>query len=202
MQRFLLENNIARYERRLNVEADSAVRVTLQLLLADARRDLALFDSEALGSKPVHFKDEGDAGEIRPEQFSDNFLKSFRQSAKLYLIIDPGPGLKIVDANEAYLSATMTARADIAGKPLFAVFPDNPGDREADGVSNLFQSIKKAFESRRPHEMAIQRYDVRGPDGVFQKRYWRPVNSPLFDQQGTVQFILHHVEDVTAEMVQ
>ncbi len=199
MQRFLLQNNIARYEQKLKAAGlDPAERMTLQALLADARRDLALFDSEQLGSKPRPY--DGAANEItQPEQFHHVFMKAFNDSANLYLIIDPGPGLKIVDANDAYCAATMTIRSEIAGRPLFAVFPDNPADRGADGVSNLFHSIKIAVESRLPHEMAIQRYDVRDQDGAFQKRYWRPVNSPLFDEQGAVKFILHHVADVTEQ---
>src|SRR5262249_47178545 len=45
--------------------------------------------------------------------------------------------------------------------------------------------------------MAIQKYDVRRPDGVFEERFWSPVNSPLLGTDGQVEFIIHRVEDVT-----
>ena len=45
--------------------------------------------------------------------------------------------------------------------------------------------------------MAEQKYDIRRPDGVFEERYWRPLNSPILGDDGYVRFILHAVEDVT-----
>jgi light-regulated signal transduction histidine kinase (bacteriophytochrome) len=45
--------------------------------------------------------------------------------------------------------------------------------------------------------MAIQKYDVRRPDGVFEEHYWSPVNSPVFGVDRQVQYIVHRVEEVT-----
>ena len=45
---------------------------------------------------------------------------------------------------ERYLRATYTARDRIVGRPLFDVFPDNPGDAEATGVSALRLTYVKA----------------------------------------------------------
>jgi len=45
--------------------------------------------------------------------------------------------------------------------------------------------------------MAIQKYDIRRPDGVFEERYWSPINSPLLGADHQVQYIVHRVEDVT-----
>lgn len=49
--------------------------------------------------------------------------------------------------------------------------------------------------------MAIQRYDVKRPDGSFEHRYWSPVNAPLLAPDGRVAYIIHRVQDVT-EFVQ
>jgi hypothetical protein len=38
--------------------------------------------------------------------------------------------------------------------------------------------------------MAIQRDDVRNPDGVLVERYWRPVNSPALNEARKLAFIL------------
>jgi len=83
---------------------------------------------------------------------------------------------------------------------LFDAFPDNPDDRLADGANNLFVSLSTAVATRRPHVMAIQRYDVRDAAGHFVERYWRPVNTPVFSPSGRLVFLLHRVEDVTGEM--
>jgi PAS domain-containing protein len=197
MQRFILQGNIARYQARLKNETDASKRSTLEVLLANAQRDLALPESSTLGTKP-QFPTPSAGRDF--SEISKEFLSHFKASPNPYLIIDPGPGLKIVDANDAYCEATMVNLAEISGRPLFEVFPDNPQQGLADGVSNLFQPIRHVFETRAPHEMAIQRYDIRDRNGVFQKRYWKPVNSPLFDQYGVIKLILHHVEDVTGKM--
>lgn len=45
--------------------------------------------------------------------------------------------------------------------------------------------------------MAIQKYDVRRPDGVFEERYWSPINSPVVGADRKIQYIIHRVEEVT-----
>lgn len=119
----------------------------------------------------------------------------FESLPGLYLILTPE--LEIVTASDAYLKATMTTRQDIAGRGLFEVFPDNPQDPSADGVSNLRASLQRVLRDRVADTMPIQKYDVRGPDGEFHERHWTPVNSPLFDSHGSIKFIIHRAEDVT-----
>jgi PAS domain S-box-containing protein len=48
--------------------------------------------------------------------------------------------------------------------------------------------------------MAVQKYDIRRPEsegGGFEERYWSPVNTPVFGDDGCVRHILHRVQDVT-----
>ena len=115
------------------------------------------------------------------------------------MLLDPGPGLRIVDINDAYAAATFTVRGDVVGKSLFDVFPDNPADPAADGVSNLFISLKTVTQTGEPHAMAIQRYDIRDPSGRFVERHWLPINRPIRNSAGRLVFLLHHVEDVTEQ---
>ena len=119
----------------------------------------------------------------------------FESLPGLYLVMTPG--FEIVTASDAYLTATMTKREAIAGRPLFAVFPDNPHDPAADGVRNLRASLERVRDTRRADTMAIQKYDIRRPDGSFEARYWSPINSPLLDGSGKLLYIIHRVEDVT-----
>ncbi len=49
--------------------------------------------------------------------------------------------------------------------------------------------------------MAVQKYDVRQPNGEFEERFWSPVNKPILDDDGNIKYIVHQVEDVT-EFVQ
>jgi signal transduction histidine kinase len=110
------------------------------------------------------------------------------------------PDLMIAGVNEAYLQATMTKREDIVGRGLFDVFPDNPNDPAPTGVRNLRASLDRVRERRTADTMAVQKYDIRRPEsagGGFEERFWSPTNVPVFDEQGRLAYIIHHVEDVT-----
>jgi signal transduction histidine kinase len=113
----------------------------------------------------------------------------------LYLVLTPD--LKIVAVSDAYLKATMTQREKIIGRGLFEVFPDNPDDPKATGTSNLRASLNRVLQNAEPDTMAIQKYDLRRPDGIFEERFWSPVNSPVFGDGRRIEYIIHRVEDVT-----
>ena len=123
----------------------------------------------------------------------------FNSLPGLYLILTPD--LEIAAASDAYLEATMTRREEILGRKLFEVFPDNPDDPKASGVANLHASLRRVLNKGKSDVMPIQRYDIRGPNGAYQVRYWSPVNSPLLAPDKSVEYIIHRVEDVT-EFVQ
>jgi len=115
--------------------------------------------------------------------------------ANLILDVD----LVIVAASDEYLSLTMTTRHQLIGHPLFEVFPDNPEDPRADGARNLRASLEFVRESGRRHNMAVQRYDIRQPSGLFEVRFWDPTNVPVTDDVGRLRFFIHHVRDVTPQ---
>lgn len=132
-----------------------------------------------------------------PDQEAVNFKALFESAPQLYLVLTPN--LNIVAASDAYLRATMTVRAEILGRNLFDVFPDNPEDSSATGFRNLSASLDIVLKSAIQHTMAVQKYDIRRSDaeGGFEERYWSPVNSPVLDENGNVIYIIHRVEDVT-----
>ena len=105
-----------------------------------------------------------------------NFRALFQAAPGLYLVLTPE--LTIVEASDAYLRATLTEREGIVGRPLFDVFPDNPEDPGATGTANLRASLDRVLRFRRADAMAVQKYDVRRPDGRFEERYWSPLNKP------------------------
>ena len=75
----------------------------------------------------------------------------------------------------------MTKREEILGRGIFEVFPDNPNDLAADGVSNLRASLNFVIKNKIPHTMAVQKYDIRNPEGEFEIRYWSPLNTPVLN---------------------
>jgi len=127
-----------------------------------------------------------------------DFQTLFESAPGAYLVLTPT--LVIGAVSEAYLQATMTRREEILGRHLFDVFPDNPGDATATGMSNLQASLARVLQRRAPDAMAVQKYDIRRPDsegGGFEERYWSPVNTPILRANGEVVYIIHQVEDVT-----
>jgi signal transduction histidine kinase len=127
-----------------------------------------------------------------------DFQILFESAPGLYLVLTPD--LRIVAVSNAYLRATMTKRDEIMGRDLFDVFPDNPDDPAATGVSNLRASLELVQRNKAPDVMAVQKYDIRRAEaegGGFEERYWSPVNSPVFGADQEILYIIHRVEDVT-----
>lgn len=129
---------------------------------------------------------------------TDEFRIFFESAPGLYLVLNPD--LTIVAVSDAYLRATMTRREEIVGAAVFDVFPDNPEDPIATGVTNIRASFERVLQTKTSDAVAVQKYDIRRPEsegGGFEERYWSPVNSPVFDEGGRVLYIIHRVEDVT-----
>ncbi len=127
-----------------------------------------------------------------------DYAALFAATPSPYLVIDPG--LVIVGVNAAYCRVTGRTSRDLLGQYLFDAFPDNPEDPDADGVRNLTASLERVRATKRADTMAVQRYDitVAGQPGVFEERWWSPVNTPVLGPDGELAWIIHRVEDVTA----
>lgn len=136
-------------------------------------------------------------GEAPPSDAVD-FRRLFEGAPELYMVLSPS--LRIVALSDAYCRATMIERSKAIGRHLFDVFPDNPGDPNADGVANLRASISRVLQFRQPDFMPVQKYDVReggAADGAFETRFWAPLNTPILNAAGEVAWVLHRADDVT-----
>lgn len=130
-----------------------------------------------------------------------DFRKCFEAAPNLFLLLLPdSPTFTIVAVSDAYLKATKTKRDEILGRGIFEIFPDNPNDPQATGVSNLRDSLIRVVIERAPDTMAVQKYDVRRSEeegGGFEERFWSPVNTPVLGEDRQVINVIHRVEDVT-----
>jgi signal transduction histidine kinase len=126
-----------------------------------------------------------------------DFQALFEGSPDILLVLLPdSPKFTMVAATDARLAATHTTRESL-GQGLFEQFPDNPEEPQATGTNNLRASLERVLATRASDTMAVQKYDIRGPDGTFQSKYWSPKNIPVRSASGDVRYILHRVEDVT-----
>lgn len=124
-----------------------------------------------------------------------DFQKVIENVSSIYIILSTE--LDILYVNEALEKASMRKRKDILGRNLFEVFPDNPEDKSADGVSNLSNSLHSVIKNKKQHTMAVQKYDIERPDGTYEVRYWSPLNIPVLNSENELEYIIHRVEDVT-----
>ena len=127
-----------------------------------------------------------------------DFQLLFEASPDVLLVLLPdAPRFTMVAATESRLTATHTTRDSTIGRGLFEIFPDNPDDADATGAGNLRASLERVIATRAPDTMAVQKYDIRRPDGAFEVKYWSPKNIPVLSPTGDLRYILHRVEDIT-----
>jgi PAS domain S-box-containing protein len=114
-----------------------------------------------------------------------------------YLILSAD--LVIQAVTDSYLKTTFTRREDLVGRSIFEVFAGSPVTQEAATIQHLAASLQQVLDTKQAHVMPVQQYNL--PDlektGHFVQRYWKPLNTPVLDKEGNVQYILHKVEDVT-----
>src|SRR5574343_186730 len=97
-----------------------------------------------------------------------DYEKLFVELPGLYIILSTD--LTILDVSEKLTKAAGINRSDIIGTNLFVVFPENPEDTVSDGPSNLKYSLNYVLTHKTSHTMAVQRYDVKNHDGIFEQR--------------------------------
>jgi len=196
VQRFILQENIRRFQARLGELKDAGDRRRVEEMLAAVERELALLDASEAGVLASTSRAEPDENAALDRALAiTRFREEFSGATRIAALIDPAPGLAYVEVNPAYEQSLGVGRDDLVGRGLFQLFPDNPDDSAADGVYKVYMSLRQVAETARPHDMPVQRYDVAGDDGVFVQRYWRITNAPILNDQGRLVLILNTAEE-------
>ena len=117
-------------------------------------------------------------------------------------MLPDSPCFTIISVNQAYCTATNTTESELLNRGGFEAFPDNPDDEEATGASNLRLSYERVIATKTAQKMTVQKYDIpiRGTS-EFIVRYWSPENSPVLNEEGEIEFIIHSVTDVTDQVL-
>lgn len=134
-----------------------------------------------------------------------DFNRLFTQTPTQLLILEPKPKeFLIVAVSDAYLRATMRQRDELVGKPLFEAFPADPNDSPTDNGTHMIDgSLCRVLATKQPDTMPIVRYPIERPKeegGGFVERFWQVTNSPVFDDDGNISYIIHNPQDVTAQV--
>lgn len=111
-----------------------------------------------------------------------------------YLIIDiDAPRYTMLYANKVNLMNSKSELNDLIGNALFDVFPDDSGSKEKVTVA-LEQVIIKG----KSYRLAPLRYDIPIKDSEnFETKYWSLDYTPIFDEEGRVEYILQTAFDIT-----
>jgi PAS domain S-box-containing protein len=130
-------------------------------------------------------------------------ISVFRSMPTAALIVDADPPeFNVVDVNPAHLNLSGKSRETVVGRSVFDAFPVNPDDERSADKLYLTRSFEKVIETGEPDTMEEFRYDVEDADGIFEKRYWKSVNSPITDEDGSVTHVLQTVNEVTGKVKQ
>jgi PAS domain S-box-containing protein len=110
--------------------------------------------------------------------------------------------LVIEAASRAYLATTLTQQANLLGKYIFDVFPDNPSALSTGAVRTVRESLLQVLATGQPHELTLQPYDLPDParPGQFLERYWHTRNAPVLDAEGRVTHLIHEIADITTQV--
>ena len=202
MRQFILQQNIARFRNGLAEAPDEARRRQIQRLLTEAEGELALYEATqtGVGSHALLGANPTKVAESRGRMI-DWFRREFAEGGRSAALIDPDPGLVFVEVTPPYEHLTGLTRDQLVGQQLFQLFPDNPDDPAANGVSVFYASLRTVARTGQPDALQVLRYDVRGDNGRFAERYWHTTSSPLRDDEGRLIFLLLVVEEVTGEVL-
>ncbi len=132
----------------------------------------------------------------------NNLLTVFNNLPGLFIILEPNSPLFTVTAiSNAYLKATHTKREALINKGFFEVFRSNPKDPKETSVALFKHSFAYVLEHKMPHEMQVQRFEIpEGHSHHLIERFWKPINTPVLDEEGNLIAIIHSIEDVTESL--
>src|SRR5687768_13557981 len=116
------------------------------------------------------------------------------------LLRPDAPVYSIVTVSNDFLALTGVRRADLIGKSHFDFFSDG-SEREYFGARERIRaSFEHVMTTGSPHEIPVQRFDLPGPDGVLQQKFWRVNTAPVTDDSGKLVYLIHTIVDVTEKL--
>ena len=116
-----------------------------------------------------------------------------------YLVFDAND-LTILEQNKAHADMTGTKRTDVIGKKILEAFPDNSDEYKQTGKSGVVESIRTVAKTGKAEDMPVYNFDIKGPSGEFETRYWKLRHTPLFAGKKVVA-VIQESKDITARVL-
>jgi len=123
----------------------------------------------------------------------------FEKSPGSLLVKADFPRFTILAASDSYLTITSSTRESIVGKGFFEVFPEDKDNYDNNTIArNVFTSVAQTGQKV---DVPNYRFDVYNEETKnYEKRYWSCSNTPIFNRENTVAYILNTVVEITAEV--
>lgn len=119
-----------------------------------------------------------------------DFARIFEALPSPFMILDRQ--LRYVAANRAYEEVTATPFAQLEGRVLFDLFPN-----EGEAGTRLRESFERVLATGEPDTLAYINYPITDSDGNVTNRYWTAVHVPLAGSSGATEFVMQNTVDVT-----
>lgn len=128
----------------------------------------------------------------------DLFRTIFEKSPGSILVTADKPRFTIQAVSDSYLEITSSKRDEIVGRGFFEVFPDDLDFNEETKARIVFT---KVIETGQKITVPTYRYDIFNNQlKQYEAHYWSCLNTPIFDNAGTVAYILNTVIDISEEV--
>jgi len=122
----------------------------------------------------------------------------YNSEATMLIISIDKPLYTVIDVNDAFLKATNSTREALIGNSVFTAFPASPSDTETKNVERTAAVFDEAIRTKTPQKLSHYRYDIPVPGtDQFEERWWTATNTPVLDENGEVNYLIHSPVDVT-----
>ena len=130
----------------------------------------------------------------------DDYRQLFEAAPDAYLVLRPERDFTIIAATDAYLSATMTQRDEVVGRPLFEIFTQKRGSKNEQSLRLLRESLDRTLSTRSAQQLAVRHYlrrsNLAGEDS--EPGHWNVRNVPVIGASREIKYIVHRIESASA----
>ncbi|MDQ6755884.1 MAG: PAS domain-containing sensor histidine kinase [Bacteroidota bacterium] len=134
------------------------------------------------------------------ENHSIDFKAVFKFMPGNSILVQPNPPYTILAVTEGMINRSGISEDKLVNKSFFEPFPanpSNPDDPNSPAQNIVLSSFEYVIAQKQSHNLPVLRYDLANADGTFSELYWKIYHKPVFNNEGTLLYILHTSEDIT-----
>lgn len=124
-----------------------------------------------------------------------DFVALFESLPGLYLLLSPD--LKIQAATKSYLGAIHVEAKEIIGKYFLDAFPNSSHPNNAEALGKIEIALVKSLREKDTTNLGKLRLDT----SAGHEAYWEATNTPVFDSEGNLTYIIHEARNITEQVM-